>query len=93
VLPRPYYSEYAAPRHLERSSYYKDCFDKNWSRAQPKKKVVKQVYHVKNDIRKYKILDLNSTIEKTITLLKNPACDDGKKVRKSYIDILGAESE
>jgi hypothetical protein len=92
VPPRPYYSEYAAPRHLERSSYCKYHFDQNRSRARPKKKVVKQVYHVKNDSRKYKILDLNSTIEKTITLLKDTA-SDGKKVRKLYIDILGAEFE
>jgi Leucine-rich repeat (LRR) protein len=42
-------------------------------------KVVKQVYRVKNDGRKNKISDLNSTIEKPITLLKNLPID-GKEV-------------
>jgi hypothetical protein len=54
--------------------------------------VVKQVYRVKYDGRKKKSSDLNSTIEKPITLLKNPAIDD-KEVEKSSIDILGAKSE
>jgi hypothetical protein len=47
---------------------------------------------VKYDVRKKKSSGLNSTIEKPITLLKNPAID-GKEVRKSSIDILGAKSE
>jgi len=89
---RPQYIEYAAPRHSERSSSCKDRFDQNRSGAQPKKKVVKQVYRVKYDGRKKKSLDLNLTIEKPITLLKNPAID-GKEVRKSSINILGATSE
>ena len=88
---RPEYVEYAAPRHSERSSSCKDHFDQNRSRAQPKK-VVKQVYRVKYDGRKTKSSDLNSTIEKPITLLKNPAIN-GKEVRKSSINILGAKSE
>jgi hypothetical protein len=54
--------------------------------------VVKQVYRVKYDGRKKKSSDLNSTIEKPITLLKNPAID-GKEVWKSSINILGAKSE
>jgi hypothetical protein len=60
--------------------------------AQPKKKVVKQVYRVKYVGRKKKSSDLNSTIEKPITLLKNSAID-GKEVGKSSINILGAKSE
>jgi hypothetical protein len=47
---------------------------------------------VKNDGRKKKSSDLNSTIEKLITLLKNVAIDD-KEVGKSSIDILGAKFE
>jgi hypothetical protein len=86
------YIEYAAPRHLERSSSYKDRFDQNRSGAQPKKKVVKQVYRVKYDGQKKKSSDLNSTIEKLITLLKNSTID-GKEVGKSSIDILGVKSE
>jgi hypothetical protein len=89
---RPQYIEYAAPRHLERSSSCKDRFDQNRSRAQPKKKVVKQIYRVKYDGRKKKSSDLNSTIEKPITLLKNSAID-GKEVEKSSINILGDKSE
>jgi hypothetical protein len=76
---RPQYVEYAAPRYSKRSSSCKDRFDQNWSGAQPKKKVVKQVYRVKYDGRKKKRSDLNSTIEKPITLPKNPAID-GKEV-------------
>jgi hypothetical protein len=41
--------------------------------------VVNQVYRVKYDGRKKKSLDLNSTIEKPITLLKNQAID-GKEI-------------
>ena len=61
----PYFRpiEYAAPKYLEKSPYCKDCFDQNWSGAQPKKKVVKQVYRVKKDGCKDKSSDLNSTIE------------------------------
>jgi len=81
-----------APRHSKRSSSCKDHFDQNRSGAQPKKKVVKQVYRVKYDGRKKKSSDLNLTIDKSITLLKNLAID-GKEVRKSSIDILGAKSE
>jgi hypothetical protein len=47
---------------------------------------------VKYDGRKKKSLDLNSTIEKSITLLKNLAIDC-KEVWKSSIDILGAKFE
>jgi hypothetical protein len=47
---------------------------------------------VKYDSRKKKSSDLNSTIEKPITLLKNLTID-GKEVGKSPIDILGAKSE
>jgi len=54
--------------------------------------VVKQIYRVKYDGRKKKSSDLNLTIEKPITLLKNPAID-GKEVRKSSVNILGAKSE
>jgi hypothetical protein len=54
--------------------------------------VVKQVYRVKYDGRKEKSLDLNSIIEKPITLLKNPA-NDGKEVEKSSIDVVGAKFE
>jgi hypothetical protein len=54
--------------------------------------VVNQVYRVKYDGRKKKSSDLNSTIEKPITLLKNSAID-GKEVEKSFINILGAKSE
>jgi hypothetical protein len=53
--------------------------------------VVKQVYRVKYDDRKKKSSDLNSTIEKTITLLKILAID-GKEVDKSFVDIIGAKS-
>jgi hypothetical protein len=89
---RPQYVEYAAPRHSERSSFCKDHFDQNQSGAQPNKKVVKQVYPVKYDGQKKKSLDLNLTIEKPITLMKNLAID-GKEVGKSFIDILDAKSE
>ena len=88
---RPHYIEYAAPRYLEKSSC-KDHFDQNQSRAQPKKTVVKQVYHVKKDGRIDKILELNSSIEKPITLLKNPAIVD-KGIGESSINILDAKSE
>ena len=47
---------------------------------------------MKYDGRKKKSSDLNSTIEKPITLLKNSAID-GKEVGKSSIDIVGAKSE
>jgi hypothetical protein len=47
---------------------------------------------VRYDGRKKKSSDLNSTIEKPITLLKNLAID-GKEVGESSIDILGAKSE
>ena len=40
-----YYIEYATPKYLVKSLYCKDHFDQNQSRAQPKKKVVKYVYH------------------------------------------------
>ena len=89
---RSQYIEYSTPRYSERSLSYKDHFDQNQSGAQPKKKVVKQVYHVKYDGRKKKSSDLNLTIEKPITLLKNLAID-GKEMRKSSIDILGVKSE
>ena len=49
------YVEYAAPRHSERSSSCKDHLDQKRSRAQPKKKVVKQVYHVKYDVDRRKV--------------------------------------
>jgi hypothetical protein len=88
---RPQYIEYAAPIYSEKSSY-KDRFDQNQSRTQAKKKVVKQVYRVKYDGRKDKSLDLNSTIEKPIMLLKNLA-NDGKEVEKSSIDVVGAKFE
>jgi hypothetical protein len=89
---KPQYIQYAAPRYSERSSSYKDRFDQNRSGAQPKKKVVKQVYRVKYDGRKNKSSDLNATIEKPITILKNPA-NDGKGVGKSSINIISAKSE
>jgi hypothetical protein len=88
----PQYVEYAAPRHSERSSSCNDHFDQNRSGAQPKKKPVKQVYYVKYNGQKKKSLDLNLTIEKPITLLKNLTID-GKEVGKSSIDILGAKSK
>jgi hypothetical protein len=47
---------------------------------------------VKYDGHKKKSSDLNSIIEKPITLLKNSAID-GKEVGESPIDILGAKSE
>ena len=47
---------------------------------------------MKYDGRKKKSSDLNLTIEKPITLLKNRAID-GKEIWKSSIDILGAKSE
>ena len=47
---------------------------------------------MKYDGRKKKSSNLNSTIEKPIILLKNPAIDD-KEVGKSSIDILGAKSK
>jgi hypothetical protein len=47
---------------------------------------------VKYDGRKKKSSNLNSTIEKPITLLKNPAID-GKEEGESPIDILGAKSK
>ena len=47
---------------------------------------------MKYDGRKKKSSDLNSTIEKLITLLKILAID-GKEVGKSSIDIVGAKSE
>jgi hypothetical protein len=47
---------------------------------------------MKYDGRKDKSSDLNSTIEKPITLLKNPA-NDGKEVEKSSIDVVGAKFE
>ena len=54
--------------------------------------MVKQVYHVKYDGRKKKSPDLNSTIEKPVTLLKNLAIDV-KGMVESSIDILDAKSE
>jgi len=52
--------------------------------------VVKQVYRVKYDGQKEKSSELNSTIEKPITLLKNLAID-GKDMGKLSIDILDAK--
>ena len=46
---------------------------------------------MKYDGRKKKSSDLNSTIEKLITLLKNLAIDD-KEVEKLSIDIVDAKS-
>jgi hypothetical protein len=82
---RPHYIEYAAPRYSKRSSSCKDHFDQNQFRAQPKKRVVKQVYHVKKDGHKDKSLDLNSTIEKPIRLQKNLAnlAIDDKEIKKT----------
>jgi hypothetical protein len=77
---RPEYIEYAASRYSERSSSCKDHFDQNRSGAQPKKKAVKQVCRVKYDGRKEK----SSSIEKLITLLKNPAID-GKEVKNHLL--------
>ena len=54
--------------------------------------MVKQVYRVKYDDRKKKSSDLNLTIEKHITLLKNLTID-GKEVGKSSVDIVGVKSE
>jgi hypothetical protein len=65
---------------------------KNWSGAQLKKKMANQVYRVKYDGRKKKNSDLNSTIEKPITLLKNLAID-GKDMMKSSVDIPDTKSE
>jgi hypothetical protein len=53
--------------------------------------MVKQVYRVKYDGQKQSS-DLNSTIKKSIILLQNLAID-GKEIRKSSIDILGAKCE
>lgn len=66
VLPyfRPYYTRYTTPRYLENLSYYKDRFDQNRSGAQPKKKMFKQIYHVKKDGQKDKSSDMNATTEK-----------------------------
>ena len=47
---------------------------------------------MKYDVRKDKSSDLNSTMEKPITLLKYQAID-GKEVGKSFINILDAKSE
>ena len=57
-----------------------------------RRKAVKQVYRMKYDGWKNKSSYLNSTIEKPITFLKNPAIDD-KEVGKSSIDIVGVKSE
>jgi ribosomal protein L7/L12 len=89
---RSQYIEYATPTYSEKLSSYKDRFDQNRSGAQAKKKVVKQVYRVKYDGRKKKSSYLNSTIEKPITLLKNPA-NDGKEVEKSSFGVVGAKFE
>jgi hypothetical protein len=89
---RPQYIEYAAPKYSKKSSSYKDQFDQNQSRAQEKKKVVKQVYRVKYDGRKDKSSNLNSTIKKPIMLLKNTA-NDRKEVETSSIDVVGAKFE
>jgi hypothetical protein len=50
------------------------------------------VYRVKYDGQKKTSSDLNSTIEKPITLLKNSDID-GKDMGESYVDILFAKSE
>ena len=47
---------------------------------------------MKYDGQKEKSSELNSTIKKPITLLKNSAID-GKEVGKSSIDIVGAKSK
>ena len=54
--------------------------------------MAKQVYRVKYDGRKKKNSDLNVTIEKPITLLKNLAIN-GEQVEKSSINIVGTKSE
>jgi hypothetical protein len=59
---------------------------------QEKKKVVKQVYQVKRDNRKYKNSDLSSSDKKpnvTITILAN----SGKDVKQQVGDGQGAKSE
>lgn len=75
-----HYIQYASSKHLERSSCCKSHFDQNRFGVQPNKKVAKQLYHVKKDNHKDKRSNLNETIEKPFTLLKDLTIH-GKDIR------------
>ena len=87
---------YAAP--VELSCARQPCVEndrlkpKDWSRVRNKKKVVKQVYVVKKEIRNNISSDLNSISEKPIDVLKNSAIDS-KQRGKLAIDSPSAKSE
>lgn len=53
---------------------------------------MQQVYCVKKDCRKKENSDMNATIEKLVTVVKNLAID-GKIIGKSSIDIFDAKFE
>ena len=60
--------------------------------AQGKRKMIRQVYHVKRDGRKDKSSDAIPREEKPIRALKNLAIS-GKKLKQPSVDILDAKSE
>jgi hypothetical protein len=90
---RPYHLEYAAPKEstFERQSHANGRFkEKNRSRAQVNKKVVKQVYCVKKDGRKDKSLVLDSNNEKPINVLETSTISE--KMKQLGINNLDVKS-
>src|SRR6187551_1333821 len=85
---RPYHVEYATPRRpsCARQPYVEsDRFEnKDRSRVQNKKKVVKQVYRIKKDGRKDKSSDLKLSTEKPIHVEVTSATE-GRGAEKSAI--------
>ena len=81
------------PSYARKPYVENDHFEsKNRSRVLEKKKVVKQVYVVKKEIRNNISSDLNSISEKPIDVLKNSAIDS-KQRGKLAIDSPSAKSE
>jgi hypothetical protein len=92
---RPYHLEYAAPKEstFERQSHANGRFkEKNRSRAQVNKKVVKQVYCVKKDGRKDKSSVLDSNNEKPINVLETSAIIS-EKMKQLGTNNLDVKSE
>ncbi|TVT97876.1 hypothetical protein EJB05_56855, partial [Eragrostis curvula] len=93
-----YYGPYnqrctAQRKQMFERPYIKDHFQRNnRSRAQEKKKVVKQVYRVKRDGRKDKSSDLSSSDKKLNNVVKISATS-GKKMKQSVANMSSAKSE
>lgn len=85
----------ASPRRptFDSQPYVKDRFyQKNRSRTQEKRKVVKQVYRVKKDNRKDKTSDLNANCEKP-NVTKDISANNGKDVKQQVANARSVKSE